>query len=373
MVSARNIEQVVAVALLFVVAVGCFVVLRPFLTAILLAIVLCFATWPLHQRSVRLFGDRQSLAALSTTVFVAAFLLVPIVALAQTLAADIPRVAQLVYDWLENGPPPPPAGIAGIPMIGPRLYEYWNDMAYDGAQLTAALAPYVVVARQWLLTVLGQVGAAAGQLIVAFVIAFFLYRHGGVVAERLKVGIHRLAGAQALAVLEIAATTVRGVVYGLLGANLVQAILAALGFWLAGVPGAFFLAFACFFLTVVPLGPTVIWLPAVLWLVSTDATTPAIMLAIWSILIFGVLEQILRPLLMTRGSDLPLALVLLGMLGGLVAFGFLGLFLGPTVLAIGYTLLGQWSVPSIDPATGMSRELRETSNATGRPAPPARG
>ena len=372
MVSARNIEQVIALALLFLVAIGCFVVLQPFLTAILWAILLSFATWPLHQRMVRLFGQRTALAALTMTASIAALVLLPIVTLGGTIAGDVPHVAQLVRGWLEHGPPDPPEAITGIPLVGPRLYARWAEMAHDGAQLSAALTPYITDARQWLLAALQHIGAAAGQLIIALVIAFFLYCYGGVMAERLKVSAQRLAGTQALALIEIAATTVRGVVYGLLGTNLVEAILAALGFRVAGVPGAFFLGFLCFFLTVIPMGPAIIWVPAVIWLASAGETASAIALAVWNILVFAVLEPILRPLLMVRGGDLPLVVLLLGMLGGLVAFGFLGLFLGPTFLAIGYTLVAQWSVPAID-SSSMPEEQRERSDAIGRSPPPAIG
>jgi predicted PurR-regulated permease PerM len=138
------------------------------------------------------------------------------------------------------------------------------------------------------------------------------------------------------------ASTVRSVVYGLIGANLLQALLGGLGLWAAGIPGAVLLGFFIFFLTLIPLGPALIWLPAVLWLVHTGNNTAAVLLGVWCVLVFPVLENVVRPYLVKRGTKLPGLLILLGMLGGLTAFGFLGVFLGPAVLALAYTLIEEW-------------------------------
>jgi predicted PurR-regulated permease PerM len=142
--------------------------------------------------------------------------------------------------------------------------------------------------------------------------------------------------------LNVAAGSLKGVVYGIIGTNLSEAILAALGFWIAGVPGALLLGFFCFFLTLVPAGPTIIWLPAVIWLFMTGETGWAVFLIAWSILVFGVIEALLRTILVSRGSDLPMILILLGLFGGLLTFGFIGLFLGPCLLALGYALIQEW-------------------------------
>jgi predicted PurR-regulated permease PerM len=138
------------------------------------------------------------------------------------------------------------------------------------------------------------------------------------------------------------------VVYGIIGTNLTEVILAAIGFRIAGVPGALLLGFFCFFLTLIPVGPILIWLPATIWLFTTGETGWAIFLIVWSIMVFSVLEAVLRTFLVSRGSDLPMIMILLGLFGGLLTFGFIGLFLGPCLLALGYALIREW--------IGMERE-----------------
>jgi predicted PurR-regulated permease PerM len=133
------------------------------------------------------------------------------------------------------------------------------------------------------------------------------------------------------------------VVYGVLGSNLIQAAIAVIGFWIAGVPGALVLGMMAFFLTLIPMACNVLWMPAVIWLVAEGNIGRAIFLGVWSAINFGVLESVLRAWLVGRSSEMPLILLLFGMLGGLVAFGLLGLLIGPTLLALGFSLVSEWS------------------------------
>jgi predicted PurR-regulated permease PerM len=187
--------------------------------------------------------------------------------------------------------------------------------------------------------------AASWNYLLSLLIAFFLYRDGRAAAARLETVVGQLAGGRAHTLLGVASGTIKGVVYGILGTNLVQGVLAAIGFWLSGVPGAFLLGVLSFFLTTIPMGPVIIWVPAVLWLFHIGDTGWAVFLALWSFGVFGPLENVLRPYLISRGSDLPVILVLFGMIGGLLAFGFLGIFLGPVLLAVSFTLAEEWSAP----------------------------
>jgi predicted PurR-regulated permease PerM len=141
----------------------------------------------------------------------------------------------------------------------------------------------------------------------------------------------------------VAGGTVRSVIYGVIGTALAQATLQATGLWLAGVPAAFFLGFLTFFLSFVPAGPPLVWLPAAAWLLYNDALGSGIFLAIWGVLVVSGVDNVLRPYLISRGANLPFILVFLGVVGGVLAFGFLGVFLGPTLLAIGYVLVEEWS------------------------------
>jgi predicted PurR-regulated permease PerM len=240
----------------------------------------------------------------------------------------------------------PPGWVVELPLVGRPIRDYWVTVAAGEANLAATVKPYLSVAGGWLLSVLASVGGGILELLLSLVITFFLYRDGTAAAARLYALSSRIGGERATHALDIAGGTIKGVVYGIVGTNLVQGGLSAAGFWAAGVPGAFLLGFLCFFLTMIPVAPTLIWLPASLWLFYNGSTATAIALAVWSFIIFNPLENILRPYLISRGSSLPILLILLGMLGGLAAFGLLGIFVGPTILAIGYALINEWVEPA---------------------------
>jgi predicted PurR-regulated permease PerM len=222
----------------------------------------------------------------------------------------------------------------------------WNELSQAGPDLATQLAPYSATVRTWLLAISAGFAGALFELLLSLALAFFLYRDGPACGALLTSVGERLSGTRAHRLIAVAGSTIRNVVVGLIGTNLVQATLGGIGFWAAGVPGAFLLGFAVFFLTIVPSGPIFVWVPAVVWLLNAGKTTEAILLGVWCILIFQVLETVLRLYFAGRGSTLPAVLVLLGMLGGLTAFGFLGLFLGPTLLAIAYTLIEEWRTPT---------------------------
>lgn len=338
-----QLERQVALLLLVLLAVGCFVVLRPFLSALVWAAILTSSTWPIHAAVTRLLGGRRTLAALLMVVSAAAIFLLPLLAMGSRLAAEVPQVAALVSKWMEEGPPQPPAWVGTVPVIGGRLNAYWQSVAADGAKLSADLEYYVEPAKAWLLSTGMMLVAGMTDLVLSLAIAFFLYRDGMAGARTLRSALGRVGGARAEHLLVVAAGTIRGVVYGVVGTNLTEAILAALGLQLAGVPGAVFLGFALFFLTLVPMAPVLVFLPAILWLIQQGAMTSAVLLAAWYVLVFMVLEGALRSYLVSRGGELPFLLVFLGMLGGVFTFGLLGIFLGPTLLAVAYAVLHEWN------------------------------
>ncbi len=340
-----RIERYVGALLLLLLAIGCLAILRPFLSALLWAIVLSFSTWPIYARIERMLGGRRSLAAALMVALAAAFLLLPMLALGSKLADEVPEVASVVSRWMENGLPPPPAWLATSPVVGVRIAEYWQSVAQDTAKLASDLRAYVGPASQWILSVAGGLGSGIADLVISLAISFFLYRDGLAWLRALSSALARVGGRRAEHLMVVAGTTIKGVVYGVLGTNLVEALLAALGFHLAGVPGAFFLAFASFFLTIIPFAVTLIFIPAILWLLHEGATTGALFLVGWYILVFTILDGALRAYFISRRSHLPLILVFLGIFGGIFAFGLLGIFVGPTLLAVGFAFLQEWNAP----------------------------
>jgi predicted PurR-regulated permease PerM len=174
-------------------------------------------------------------------------------------------------------------------------------------------------------------------------IAFFLFRDGAALGERLTTAIDRIAGEKGVRLLTVAAKTVRGVVYGILGTALVQGVLAGIGYFIAGVPGAALLALLTFFFSVIPaVGTGLVWIPVAIWLFHQGSTGWGIFMIIWG-LIVGNVDNVVKPWLISQGSDMPFVLIFFGVIGGALAFGFIGVFLGPTLLAVGYRIVDEWT------------------------------
>jgi predicted PurR-regulated permease PerM len=189
------------------------------------------------------------------------------------------------------------------------------------------------------------IGGGLLHLALSIFIAFFLFRDGVALCERLTSSVERIGGERGTHLLTVAGDTVRGVVYGILGTGLVQAVMAGIGFLIAGVPGAALLALLTFFLSVVPVGPPLVWLPAALWLFHQGSTGWGIFMLAWGVVVSSV-DNVVKPWLISQGSDLPFILIFFGVLGGALMFGFIGVFIGPTLLAVGYRLVVEWAASS---------------------------
>lgn len=356
-------------------AIGCLTVLRPFLSALLWALILSFSSWPLYAWLVRRLKGRRTLAASLMTLLVAAIFILPLAAAGTGLADSVAKVGGMIAVLLREGPPGPPAWVAELPIVGTQLTERWLELERLGAGWTAELQPYLEVGLNWLLSLGVRLGEAILQVSMSVLAAFFFFRDGAEGARRLDAAVKRLAGNRAQQLLAVAGGTVRSVVYGVIGTALAQATLQGLGLWLAGVPAAFFLGFLTFFLSFVPLGPPLVWLPAAVWLLYNGAIGWGIFLIGWGFFVVSGVDNVLRPYLISRGSRLPLILMFFGVLGGLMAFGFLGVFLGPTLLTIGYVLLQEWSgaprsatnevASEVAPAHPVQPRAAEGSSASG--------
>jgi predicted PurR-regulated permease PerM len=339
----KRTEQIAATALLLLLLFGCLVVLRPFLTAVLWAFILSFSTWPIYAWIERMLGGRKGLAAMLTTLLLALIVLVPIVIAGSSLADEAGQAVAWVRAAFQDGPPDPPAWVASIPVAGGYIHRYWSGIAHNSGQLFSESGKYLLPASEWLFSGAKTVGQGTLQLALSLFISYFFYRDGSEGVKRLKSMAVRLWGDRALHLINVAANTMQGVIYGILGTGIVQAILTGFGLWLAGVPAAFLLGLATFVLSLVPVGPPLIWAPAGLWLLYTGSTGWAIFVFLWGALAVGSVDNIIKPYFISRGADLPFILTFMGALGGVIAFGFLGLFLGPTLLAVGYNIIRDWT------------------------------
>ena len=340
-----RLEQNLGWGILVLLLIGCLLVLWPFVTALLWAAVLSFSTWPLYRRLLKWFGGRRSLAAMLMALGMILVVLLPFVIAGLTLADNVKELKTAVQRVLEEGPPSPPAWLAKVPLVGQYATEQWQNLAADSARFLQEARRFVEPVATGLLGAGLKLGAGLFQLALSILITFFLLRNGPSVADNLNSAIERIAGDRGRHLLQVAGNTVRGVVYGILGTAMVQALMAGLGFLIAGVPGAALLALLTFFLSVVPVGPPLVWLPAALWLFHQGRTGWGVFMLIWGVGVSTV-DNFVKPWLISQGSDLPFILILFGVLGGALAFGFIGVFLGPTLLAVGYRLVKEWSAAS---------------------------
>ena len=338
-----RIELVASISLLALLIVGCFIILRPFLAALTWSVILTLTTWPLFAWLEARLGGRRTIAALiMTTLLVVAFVL-PFVLASPRLAENISLLAREGRLLLENGPPAPPAWLESIPVAGLRLQEIWRDYAADLDALADQLAVYLPATTTWLLKILGALGAGLLEFALSVLATFFFYRDGRAAAHKLKSVVERMAGARGERLMQVAGETIKGVVYGIIGTAFAQGILIGFGLWLASVPAPFFWGIVGCIVSILPAGAPVIWLPATIWLFYEGETGWGIFMLLWGFLVVGSVDNFLKPYLIGRGSTLPLLLVFLGMIGGAMAFGFLGIFLGPTLLAVGQALLQGWA------------------------------
>lgn len=343
-----RLHQYAQLAAVVVVLVGSYLVLNPFIPAILFSAVLCSATWPLYARLRKALWRRSTLAALVMTLLLVALVIGPTVLLAVTLADSVGAMVEAGKAVLEGGPIPPPAWLQKVPMVGEMLVEYWQRLASGSESLAAHFKGLLEPARNFLVGAGKTVGQGLLQLALAMFISFFFYRDGEALALALRKALDRLAGGLGRELLQTIHSTVTGVVHGIFGTAAAQALVALIGFLIAGVPAAFWLAVATFFLSLIPIGPPLVWGGATVWLVYHGQIGWAIFMALWGLLAISSIDNFVKPYLISRRSNLPLLLIVLGVFGGVFAFGFIGIFIGPPVLAVGLTLVHLWIARSLE-------------------------
>ncbi len=335
-------ERILGIGALVLLAIGCVLVLRPFVSALLWAAVICFSTWPAFTRCERVLGGRRSLAAVVMTLLVTVALVAPFAAMVAILAENIASLVAAAAGTLAQGPPAPPPWVATLPLVGETLAAYWESLAHNAPAFLIELKKLIGPAAD--IAVAGGTAAAIGLLDMAMTvfIAFLFYRHGWQMAAYVRQVTERFAGPRGRRLLKVIGVTVTGVVYGLIGTALPQAGLAAIGFWIAGVPQALLLGVLTFVLSFVPIGPPLVWGSVAIWLVVKGALWWGLFVALWGLLLVSSVDNVVRPYLLGRTSNLPIVLGFFGLIGGIIAFGFIGLFLGPALLAVGYSLFLEW-------------------------------
>ena len=319
-----------------------FWLVRPFLTPFIWATTIVVATWPLLLGlQKRLWGKRRLAVAVMTVVL----LLVLVVPLSFAVVTIVNK-ADDIMGWVRAlssfTVPPPPLWIDSLPLVGAKLADRWRQLAaLSPEDLSARLAPYAGKAVGWFVSQAGSAGMMILQFLLTVIISAILYANGDLAATGVRAFGHRLAGQKGEEAAVLAAKAIRGVALGVALTAIIQSVLGGIGLAVTGVPAASVLTAVMFILCVAQLGPGLVLIPSIILLYWRGDTLWGTVLLIWSLPV-GILDNFLRPALIRKGADLPLLLIFAGVIGGLIAFGIIGLFIGPVVLAVAYTLLKAW-------------------------------
>ena len=316
-------------------------VMLPFFAAVVWAAMIVIATWPFLVSLEARFGGRRGPAVAVMVLALLAVLVVPTWLGVSAIAENSERVGKFVRSLATDGLPPAPSWLASVPLVGEQLVEKWQGFAGDPESLLARVQPHVKEAASWIAAKAGGVGTTIVQLLLTVVIAGILYSSGEAAGNGVLRFLRRLAGERGENSGRLAAKAVRAVALGIVVTALAQTLLSGLGLALAGVPHAGLLTAVVFVLCIAQLGPLLVVAPATIWLYSTGATGRGTVLLVFSV-VAVTLDNVLRPILIRKGADLPLLLILAGVLGGVLSFGVVGLFVGPVLLAVSWTLLAAW-------------------------------
>ena len=336
-------ERILMGLLVAGLAIGCWLVLAPFLSAILWGAILVFTTWPVFRWITRRLHLRDTWAAGVMVAITAVVIVLPLAIVAPAGADDVQLLRRAVEDEVARGLPNAPEWLLRVPLVGATITEYWNTWAADLSAVGDTLRPYLGMIVENGLKIMLSIAGGLLQFLLALVIAFFFYATGDVLAASLTRIVGRIAGERAPRLIAVTGATIRGTVYGILGTAIVQGFLTAFGLWLSGVPRPVLLGAVAGFISVLPVGAPVVWIPAALWLLSSGHTGWGIFLGCYGLLIISGSDNVIRPYFIARGAKLPFLLTILGVLGGALAFGLLGIFLGPVLLGVAFTLVAEFS------------------------------
>ena len=335
----RRLAVVLGVATIAAVSVW---IMAPFLPAILWAGTIAVATWPVLLGLQAMLGGRRWAATTVLTLILAVGFFIPLLLVVGTIVQHAGDAADLARDISANGLPPAPAWLESIPLVGRRAAAEWTAVAaLDAAAVRERLEPALRVATRWLVGSAGGLLQLVLQVILTTLITALIYFNGERVAGGVRAFFNRLGGEGAESLVLLAGSSARAVALGVVVTAVLQALLTGIALAVAGIPGAAILGGLALVLCLAQIGPLFILLGAVGWLYWTNQTTAAVVLGLVSIGLVSM-DNVIKPILITRGAKLPLLLVFVGVVGGMLTFGLIGIFIGPVVLAVCWTLLQAW-------------------------------
>lgn len=334
------IQLAIRLGLLALLIYWSFVLVRPFVPILAWSVVLAVALYPVFTWLTGALGGRSGLAAIILTCVALAIVIGP----AAWLGIGAIEGVRGIADQLSDGHvavPSPPEGIKDWPLIGAPLYEFWDRASTNLRAVLREVVPHLKPLAGILFTFAGNAGVGMLKFLMAVALAGVLFPYGSQLAAACRGFLSRIVPEQSEHFLDLAGATIRAVSQGVIGVAVLQSLLAGIGFKLAGIPSAGLLAFAVMLLAIVQIGAAIVLLPVMIWIWSAKDFTTALLLTLF-FLIVGVMDNVLKPLVMGRGLTTPTLVIFVGVIGGTLAHGIVGLFIGPIILAVAWELTTAW-------------------------------
>jgi predicted PurR-regulated permease PerM len=335
-----SLEAAIQIGLVGILLFWCFDIVKPFITPIIWGIIISVAIFPHYLHLQNALGDRHGLAASLYTLFILILFIVPAVLLAGTLVESVQFIAQGFGDNILTIPPPPES-IRTWPVVGDPLMKFWTLATENHEAALQQIAPHLTVLGSWLLLATEEISLDILQFMVAILISGYLLAHAKSWQHYTLVIVKRFSPERGEQIIRLAENTVRSVALGILGVAGIQSILAGLGFIVAGVPAAGLWALLCLLLSVLQIGIALIVVPIIIYMFYSADTFTAVVFLIWIVPVTFI-DTFLKPILLSRGVKTPMAVIFMGAIGGFLASGIVGLFIGAVILSLGYELFLDW-------------------------------
>lgn len=349
-------RDTLTIVFLAAMILACFWIMRPFLPAIIWGAMIVIATWPLLLKIQHRLWGRRRLAVAAMTVLLLLLFIIPCALAIGTIVENRDQIVHWVKMLADLSLPVAPEWLGNLPFVGKLLVDSWQKiLATSPDEMAARIAPFSSKIARWLASQAGSFGVMFIHFLLTVVVAAVMYSYGEQAADGIRRFARRLAGQRGDAAALLAAQAIRAVALGVIVTAFVQSVMAGIGLAVVGVKYATLLTALIFVLTIAQISALPVLIPCVIWLYWQGSPGWGTALLVWSMLV-GTIDNFLRPILIRRGANIPLLLILLGVIGGLIAFGFIGLFIGPMVLAVSYTLVVEWVAAGEQPqdATGDS-------------------
>lgn len=337
----RFFERAIGLLTIGLLIAACIKIVAPFTGALIWSTIIAVATWPVFEHLTRRLGGRAGIAATLITVAILLVIAMPVALLINSLAEHVQGVLHITEDVSSLRLPGPPEWVNRVPLVGPEIESRWLAAVENLETTLTKIRPWIGKAATWTVSQGAHLTLSLLEFLLATVLAGFLFVHGKSLAGLLERFASAIAGESGAGLVHTAGLTIRSVTIGVMGTALIQSVLTALGLLLAGVPGALLLWFASFLLATLQLGTALVWIPAAIWLEIQDQTGWTIFLVVWGLFV-NTIDNFIKPYLIAQGSGTPLAIVFLGVIGGMLAWGFIGIFIGSTLLAVSHALLKAW-------------------------------